>query len=858
MINTKSISLKGNVSSRDEYMSIYSLVHVFIVTFLAGFAVNQIFSGFQYGSDFDYIMLFSCSALASVFSYLTKYIKNKAIYFVSVLVVAGFYLVYFVDELYIGFTNFLRLIIQKYNSMFIFDLPVPEHIQQIDPNIDYESIILFFVFMLISFIFSMLYTYKTGFSLSLILFAIQIIIVLTVVSDLFALGVSFAWFLSVITIYVNCFKSTKKNYSIILPKSQEKKHVTVSKNGLRICATLMTVMLISSYIIGNYFNEDDEYMIGVGIFSEIRQTVESFVNTLNTDYNSLGVNGGVLTSASQRIINDTVHLEIIAEDLEPMYLRAYTGAVYNNAIWEDLPQENYEEVAVIQESLANEYRSTNEIINSSSNFMNYNTQIKNINIRNVAANNRFSYLPYYMFTDDCNSSVFNSSDFDYDKLIKNDTIGNEYNIDYYFVHKGANYSLSYDFLTYDDFQMYLENRTDELEDINNLGFGKWVHLLYDYYDSVNYDNQTYLTEHLDYMEFVYENYLDIPEELAFLEGYVEENIDLTKLYNVAKHLEDIAYYSQSPGAVPPGEDFVEYFLLDNKKGYCSHFATAATLMYRALGIPARYVEGYVVTEDDIETLTAEDGTTYEQAIIPDRNAHAWVEIFDYTLKAWTPIEVTPGFSHETIGEDEEIEPETSLEPESSVAPQVSEIPQSSVEPTQSSVPATTKPTGTPSTEIGNDNTQEYNYDWVYVVLMIVLPIISVILTYAIQKKIRQDKYFRLVSGKNKNLAFVTIYKHLVRQYRFLGFVYENNETDIQFIERLKNSEIKSAISNIELNKILSIALKAKFSKSKISDRNIIETARFLYKNDIYLRENLTGFKKLLYKITSFKYIYVLK
>ena len=58
------------------------------------------------------------------------------------------------------------------------------------------------------------------------------------------------------------------------------------------------------------------------------------------------------------------------------------------------------------------------------------------------------------------------------------------------------------------------------------------------------------------------------------------------------------------------------------KGYDVHYATAATLMFRYYGIPARYVEGYLVTSDDVKG--AEKGETIE---ISQKNIHAWTEIY---------------------------------------------------------------------------------------------------------------------------------------------------------------------------------------------------------------------------------------
>lgn len=45
-------------------------------------------------------------------------------------------------------------------------------------------------------------------------------------------------------------------------------------------------------------------------------------------------------------------------------------------------------------------------------------------------------------------------------------------------------------------------------------------------------------------------------------------------------------------------------------------------MFRLLGVPARYVTGYVVTPEDF----TEDGDGYT-AQIPDTQTRAWVEVY---------------------------------------------------------------------------------------------------------------------------------------------------------------------------------------------------------------------------------------
>ena len=87
---------------------------------------------------------------------------------------------------------------------------------------------------------------------------------------------------------------------------------------------------------------------------------------------------------------------------------------------------------------------------------------------------------------------------------------------------------------------------------------------------------------------------------------------------------------------PLNADPVEYFLFESGEGYCQHFASAAVLMFRLLGVPARYAAGCVVYPEDF--VRQEDGTW--QAVATDESAHAWAEIFlpDY---GWVPVEATP-------------------------------------------------------------------------------------------------------------------------------------------------------------------------------------------------------------------------
>ncbi|MCR5304154.1 MAG: hypothetical protein K6E33_06275 [Lachnospiraceae bacterium] len=101
-------------------------------------------------------------------------------------------------------------------------------------------------------------------------------------------------------------------------------------------------------------------------------------------------------------------------------------------------------------------------------------------------------------------------------------------------------------------------------------------------------------------------------------------------------LDNNAEYSTRPGFTPVNKDPVEYFLTESHRGYCQHYASAAVLMYRMCGVPARYAAGYVVGPDDF----TDNGDGTWRVSVTGAMGHAWPEIFMEGY-GWVPIEVTP-------------------------------------------------------------------------------------------------------------------------------------------------------------------------------------------------------------------------
>jgi transglutaminase-like putative cysteine protease len=82
---------------------------------------------------------------------------------------------------------------------------------------------------------------------------------------------------------------------------------------------------------------------------------------------------------------------------------------------------------------------------------------------------------------------------------------------------------------------------------------------------------------------------------------------------------------------PPPADPLAHFLFKRKAGHCEYFATAMTVMVRSLGIPARYINGF---------LLGEYNDVADSYIVRGSDAHSWVEVY-FPQYGWIPFDPTP-------------------------------------------------------------------------------------------------------------------------------------------------------------------------------------------------------------------------
>ncbi|WP_445613406.1 DUF4129 domain-containing transglutaminase family protein [Geobacillus sp. YF-1] len=107
---------------------------------------------------------------------------------------------------------------------------------------------------------------------------------------------------------------------------------------------------------------------------------------------------------------------------------------------------------------------------------------------------------------------------------------------------------------------------------------------------------------------------------------------------IEQYFQQSGYVYETKNVAVPGEneDYVDQFLFETKQGYCDNFSTSMVVLVRTLGIPARWVKGYVsgrlVGEQNGDFL-------YE---VRNNDAHSWVEVY-FEGVGWVPFEPTRGF-----------------------------------------------------------------------------------------------------------------------------------------------------------------------------------------------------------------------
>ena len=364
------------------------------------------------------------------------------------------------------------------------------------------------------------------------------------------------------------------------------------------------------------------------LFSKLQEEIVSFVDPYDPIFHAGNAYTGMMKgSAGRQKLGNVKGIRYsgrIIADIEAadqphrLYLRSWTGGDYGSNQWKDLPDGRYERVAHLFEKNQGEWYDQGawlmEVIarspalsQSLSNYMKDDESVeglkKDFNVDAVYEKTPFFLLPY--------DTSFGAPLFAYDRSPMS--------------REGKAYS------TY----------------LWNLPAGALLSMMEEENSSDPYF-RTYLGAEKEYRRFVYDHYLDIPDAvkqgLAVL-GPIPPARSLSekrqRVEDIRRFLAENYSYTRSPGKTPAGKDFITYFLTESKKGYCTSFASAAVMLLRASGIPARYAAGLTVGADEIKDAPLSEGGLHRLSI-NDHHAHAWAEVYVDGL-GWRPVEMTPGY-----------------------------------------------------------------------------------------------------------------------------------------------------------------------------------------------------------------------
>ena len=126
---------------------------------------------------------------------------------------------------------------------------------------------------------------------------------------------------------------------------------------------------------------------------------------------------------------------------------------------------------------------------------------------------------------------------------------------------------------------------------------------------------------------------NVPERVRLLAEEITEEHESVyeKARALAWHLRDnyeYAFATEDDEALPEGRDAVDWFLFETRKGTCGQFSSAFVVMARSVGIPARVVSGWVISEG-----------VERQTVYADQ-AHQWAEVAFEGI-GWRRFEPTP-------------------------------------------------------------------------------------------------------------------------------------------------------------------------------------------------------------------------
>ena len=481
------------------------------------------------------------------------------------------------------------------------------------------------------------------------------------------------------------------------------------------------------------------------------KSLEEIINDLSGDNKGSNSSQGNLKNAGNLEFENEDMLKVHFSDKinNNVYLKGYVGSVYDGESWTDLNDDDYEELSDIlddfamggyfpQDMLYRYLRSSYDML-----------PVATVDVDIINASTEFCYTPYGMTVTDDMTYLGDSIVYvDGDDVTLGD-VKASYN--YQFTPANLEQYLSLHFTNSDI--SYQTN--DTLKEYNS--FCKKVYTRVPFDENINklYDEDEYAVIFDSYQNGEVNTY----ETLCEIRELIQSKAD----------------YTLSPGETPSNSDFVYYFLEENNKGYCVHYATAGIVLARMAGIPARYATGYVIDKGKFNLLSqTQDGYEF---VIQDNAAHAWAEVYIEGM-GWVPFEFTEGYSSQNTVAAQTTTTTTKNKTTTSHTTKTSG--------------AVTKVTTTTTASVLKLDTEENNkpnneklLETIALVLCVVLLLVVFMLFVVHSHKVGTSKRKKDMKTKSANKNAVNAYRYLVALLEFYGVEY-GNQTPLEFADNAEN------------------------------------------------------------------------
>ncbi|MDF2612337.1 MAG: transglutaminase protein [Clostridia bacterium] len=379
-----------------------------------------------------------------------------------------------------------------------------------------------------------------------------------------------------------------------------------------------TVILICGAVLANFYPYQSKWLHDLTDFL-VRKQYYYIADNFSVESAGFQENDGLL--GGDITLKDITVLKV--ETPYPTYLKAISYDVYTGNAWE-----NTQEEPVVIDLNDERLEDTTETIEGVKWLSNNEDSIETLfdkntaHVRYINMSTKSLFIPSKM-------ESFDITSFKRDVyLIQSDALS---------LKKAANKNFTYTAEFYEPH--YTSDRFKKVIRKSKVGFYNEIKEEYP-------DDMEAITKWSDHAAIITGHYTQLPEALPIRIKELARSITQGKNNNydrvkaIEEYLTEYYFYTLRPGNPKEERDFVDQFLFENKKGYCTYFASALAILTRSIGIPSRYVEGYVLPK------TPEAGQTAYW--VTNKRAHAWVEVY-FEGMGWIIFEATPPYRHsETI------------------------------------------------------------------------------------------------------------------------------------------------------------------------------------------------------------------